>query len=266
MADQDVLVVEPRTSRWRVVAVVATGLAVAAAVVVPVWLTSSGGGTAEGGTGAGVPASGPTLPAHAKTVPVESVLAAGQEISTRVIGGVCDGRATGAAELVDGRWRLTVWRSSGTHRSDRACPDVAFTQLVRVPLPEPYHGQPVVDPAGRPLQVNGGPGFLLPAYLPPGYTLTPGMKGGLTLAGPHGAIELAEGGPEIGKSSDMPGFPYDVLDRPDIAGSPGVLVRFHNEGGNTMLRWTVGDRGLSLQVFTTTLDPQELVRIARGIR
>jgi hypothetical protein len=124
----------------------------------------------------------------------------------------------------------------------------------------------VVDPAGRPLQVNGGPGFLLPAYLPPGYTLTPGTKGGLTLAGPYGSIELAEGGREVGTVGTTAGFPYDVLDRPDIAGSPGVLIRYRNDGDNTMLRWTIGDRGLSLQVFSAALDPQELVRIARSIR
>jgi hypothetical protein len=267
VAEQDVLEREPRTSsRWRGVAVVASGLAVVAAVAVPVWLTGSGGsGSGAAPVSSAAPVADPTPPANVKTEPVEAVLAAGPEITVRIIGGVCDGPAHGAAELVDGRWRLTVWRSPGTYRGNRACPDVALTQFVRVPLPEPYHGQPVVDPAGRTLPVNGGPGFQLPSYLPPGYTLTPGGKGGLTLAGPLGAIELTEGGPDVGTFSDTPGFPYDVLDRPVIAGSTGLLVRFRNEGGNMMLRWTRGDRGLSLQVFSTTLDPQELVRIARSI-
>jgi hypothetical protein len=257
----DVLVQEPRTSRWRMAAVVATALAVVAAVAVPVWLARDGSGTPP--AAAPAPPAGP--PAQATIVPVESVVAAGEQINVLLYKGVCDAPAVGRAVLIGGRWQLTVWRPPAGRSSTRVCIDIAQAETVRVPLPEPYRGQPVVDGTGRTVPVNGGPGFLLPTYLPDGYRITPGGKGGLTLAGPYGAIVLSEGGPEVGTVRPTPGFEFDVLSRPDIAGNPGTLIRYRKESGNTVLRWRIGDKGLSLQVFSTTLNPDELVRIARGI-
>jgi hypothetical protein len=127
--------------------------------------------------------------------------------------------------------------------------------------------QPTADTPRAPVRVNGGPGYVLPTYLPPGYSLGAGTGDDpVILPGPQGTITLHEGGPEVGTVKDMPGWPYDVLDRPDIGRHRGILIRYRNDGDNTVLRWTDGaDRGFVLQVFSTTLDPQELVKIARGM-
>ncbi len=248
--------------RRRVVAAgAAAGLAVAAAVAVPVGLLSTRDSTAPPA------AAAPSRPPGSESVPVDGVVAAGREILIGLDRGACDPVATGAAWLRDGSWRLAVWTVDDPSSGARVCTDQNIGYTVRVPLSEPYADQPVVDvDSGRPIEVNGGPDFLLPTYLPPGYSLSPGPKGGLTLTGPHGPILLMQGGPEIGTVRDMPGWPYDVLDRPDISGHPGLLIRFHNDGDNTMLRWLDGERGISLQIFSATLDPQELVKIARSMR
>jgi hypothetical protein len=122
------------------------------------------------------------------------------------------------------------------------------------------------DATGDPVKVNGGPGFVVPTYLPAGFSLSLGTNGGLTLTGPQGVIMLQEGRRDVGTVKDHPGLPYDVLARPDIAGHQGMLIRYRNDGDNTVLRWTDGERGFSLQVFSATLDPQELVKIARSMR
>jgi hypothetical protein len=252
-----------RTARSRhrrrvAAATVATGLAVLAAIAVPVGLSTRDSDPPPAAALAGPPGSTP--------VPVTAVVAAGRELRIALGRGACGPVATGAAGLRDGAWRLAVW-TVGKRSAGQPCTDQYIGYTVKVPLSEPYAGQPVVDATtGRPVEVNGGPGFLVPTYLPPGYSLSPGDKGGLTLTGPHGPIVLLEGGREIGTVRDYPGWPYDVLDRPDVSGHTGLLIRYRNDGDNTVLRWLAGDRGVSLQVFSATLDPQELVRIARSMR
>ena len=240
-------------------ATAATGLAVLAAVAVPVGLAARDSDPAPA-------AALPGPPPGSTPVSVTAVVAAGPEMRVALGRGGCGPPATGAAGLRDGSWRLAVW-TVGARTEGRPCTDQYIAYTLKVPLSEPYAGQPVVDAAsGRRIEVNGGPGFLVPTYLPAGYSLNPGNKDGLALDGPHGTIVLLEGGREIGTVRDYPGWPYDVLDRPDISGNPGLLIRYRNDGDNTMLRWLAGDRGVSLQVFSATLDPQELVRIARGLR
>jgi hypothetical protein len=239
----------------------ATGLAVAAVLAVPLALLSDRDPTVPA-----VPAQ-PWHPPAAELTPVNDVVATGQEIKVGLSRGACDREATGVAWLQAGNWHLAVWTVDDQSAGDRVCSAVAIGYTLRLPLSEPYGGQPVTDAAtGDPVKVNGGPGFVVPTYLPADYSLSPGTKGGLTLAGPQGGIILQEGEPDVGTVEDYPGWPYDVLDRPDIAGHQGMLIRYRNDGDNTVLRWTDGERGFSLQVFSATLDPQELVKIARSMQ
>ena len=214
-------------------------------------------------------AAPPAHPPAAKLIPVDEVVATGQEIRVRLGRGACEREATSVAWLRADGWHLAVRTVDDQSAGDRICSAQLIIYTLRVPLSEPYGGQPVTDAAtGNTIKVNGGPGFVVPTYLPPGYSLSPGFEsgGGLTLTGPQGEIMLREGGPEVGKVEDYPSWPYDVLDRPDIAGHQGVLARYRNDGGDMMLRWTDGKRGFSLQVFSAALDPQELVKIARSMR
>jgi hypothetical protein len=256
---ESVLRTARRRHRHRVAAATAaTALAVAAAVTIPFGLS-----TRDPNPPPAAAAPGP--PPGSTPVPVDAAVATGRDIKVRLGRGVCDPVATGAAQLRDGSWRLSVW-TVGRRPAGQPCTDQLIVYTARVPLSQPYAGQPVVDAAsGQQIAVNGGPGFLVPTYFPPGYSLEPGRKGALTLAGPRGRIELMEGGRAIGTVKD-PDWPYDVLDRPDVSGHPGLLIRYRNDSDNMVLRWMAGDRGVSLQVFSATLDPQELVRIARSLR
>ena len=138
---------------------------------------------------------------------------------------------------------------------------------VRVPLPQPYAGQPVTDEAtGKPAEVNGGPGFRLPTYRPPGYALAPGdQPQSVRLTGPGGTLLLLEGGPDIGSDLDNPTWQYDVLDRPVIAGHRGLLIRYRQSPDWVELRWTGPTRTVRIQAISATLDPDEVVKVARSI-
>jgi hypothetical protein len=239
----------------------ATGLAVVAAVGIPLAVLGGREPVAR------PVAASPPHPPLAELTRINAVVATGDEIKIGLGRGACEPEATGVAWLDGGRWHLAVWTKDERPSGERACVDLLITYTLRLPLSEPYAGQPVIDEAsGGPVTVNGGPGYLLPTYLPPGYSLSPGGDE-VTLTGPQGPIMVQEGGPDVGTVRDAPGWPYDVLDRPDIGGQQGMLIRYRNDGDNTVLRWTDGaDRGLALQVFSATLDPQELVKIARSMR
>ena len=259
-----------RTRQRRTVAAtgVVTGLVLLAAVGLPLALRSAPA------AGPATAAAVPSHPPAAQLTRIEQVVAYGSEIVIARGRGACTPEDVGVAWLADGSWQLAVWTprpqpagTSPTPDPPRVCTSQMIGYTLRLPLSRPYAGEPVVDAAsGSAVEVNGGPGFPVPSYLPPGYTLSPGSKGGIGLAGPHGGIELRVGGPEVGTILGEPGWPYDLLDRPDINGRQGTLIRYRNDGDNTVLAWTDGGtRGFVMQVFSATLDPQELVKIARSM-
>lgn len=122
---------------------------------------------------------------------------------------------------------------------------------------------PTRDHVGR---TPGAPAAItLPAYLPAGYIANID-DAGLQLRGPHGTIEVWQGYLAIPRATA--GGRQTVLARPVIAGRRGVLSQFP-DAGVTVLRWSVGagDGGrFVLRTRSTTLDPEELVRIARSFR
>jgi hypothetical protein len=255
-----------RSRRRRQVAAAGAGtaLVVVAALAVPLMLRAAPRADQS------PPVAAPLHPPAGQLTRLERVVATGSEIKIGLTRGACTPQDIGVAWLAHGEWRLAVWTPQPATPTPRLCTDQLIGYTLSLPLSQPYAGEPVIDEAsGASVEVNGGPGFPLPAYLPPGYQLAPsGMdKGPLSFAGPQGPILVQVGGPEMGTIHDQPGWPYDVLGRPDINGHQGILVRYRNDGDNTMLRWVDGTgRGIMLQIFSAALDPQELVKIARSMR
>jgi hypothetical protein len=263
----DAVLRRARTRRRRRTALACGAAGLAALAVAATPALRSRPGPEAGGAAPAAAGSVPAYPPRSGLTQVRNVVAADRTFTVGVERGACQSRATGVAWLAGGSWHLAVWHPGDPRASRRTCVDVLIRDTLHVPLPERYAGQPVVDEAsGAPVLVNGGPGFRMPSYLPPGYAYGPGGPTALELYGPAGPIELREGGSEVGVVHDTPGWPYDVLDRPAIGDRTGVLIRFRNDGGNTMLVW-VDDagHGFALQVLSTKPDPEELVKIARSI-
>ncbi|HVQ91927.1 MAG TPA: hypothetical protein VMU51_12910 [Mycobacteriales bacterium] len=232
----------------------AAGALVAVAVVVPMALPG-------GSDAAGVPSHPPA----SRLSEVRQVFVRGQQLTAQFITGDCDGPGKGVAWLAGGSWHLAVW-TPGSHGAD--CISIARNAETQLSLPRPYGGEPMIDEAtGRKVAIRGDPDSWLPTYLPSGYTLgLADRPDAVNLAGQgEDFILLLMGGPDVGADLDKPGWRYDVLDRPKIAGHQGTLIRYRPAPDWVELRWTDGTRTFRIQSISRTLDPRELVKLARSI-